>query len=600
MIGQTIAATDDSFSWSPSVPLTDGEHSLSALAELDGETSLPSPLLPLEVYSSLPFDPMGVLIAYDMHGRSYTQRMRDANGCATLDGDLEMPIWVRPGTTFTVTVPMRSELLPATGEQSASLLTTMALLPQPVANDPDAPSNTVFIHNSNSQAATSVRIAEPIAGTMGMYTDFGTGASLNKIGISETWTIEMDAGYYDILFFSGSGNVVDRQRTQVGGSDDWNLDIQQNGQHTVNVYNTTNRSFTEMYYTSNGAIGGDFVASTTEIKSGSTFDIKLPYTQRDAALVMRDSDGGYYIHSTHPAGFPFGAPLSEDFIFTDTLTTVTLNYGGSMPLCRFNIIRKYDQTGAESDPVVEKRIAVDMLDLTGKLVMNQGDSLNFKLESGNYYIIAYDCEGNKVGELANASIKGTKKTFNLAVPCKSGKLKMGDGSLQSILDSVDLQCGLESAGFSQCTASTTVSASEVTLELCYTPPPPDEGNISWELLVGSMLIDPDGYVYNATQGINSKVTGATVTCEVYDEDYQAWSEWPADFYENQVNPQVTASDGYYAFFVPPGLYRVWANAPGYATHTSPEIQVVSEIVHYNIPLQPIIGPGILFLPMIVR
>jgi hypothetical protein len=122
----------------------------------------------------------------------------------------------------------------------------------------------------------------------------------------------------------------------------------------------------------------------------------------------------------------------------------------------------------------------------------------------------------------------------------------------------------------------------------------------FDLVFGKSLIDPDGYVYDSTLGIASKVPGATITCEVYDEDYQSWSEWPAAFYENQVNPQVTASDGYYAFFVPPGLYRVWASAPGYSTHTSPDIQVVSEIVHYNIPLEPIGGPGMLFLPMITR
>jgi hypothetical protein len=126
----------------------------------------------------------------------------------------------------------------------------------------------------------------------------------------------------------------------------------------------------------------------------------------------------------------------------------------------------------------------------------------------------------------------------------------------------------------------------------------------FDLLFGRSLIDPDGYVYNADLGISSKVSGATVTCEVYDEDYQAWSEWQAAFYENQVNPQVTASDGYYAFFVPPGLYRVTASAPGYAGHTSPDIQVVSEIVHYNIPLEPTGEPppssGAIYLPMIIQ
>ena len=76
---------------------------------------------------------------------------------------------------------------------------------------------------------------------------------------------------------------------------------------------------------------------------------------------------------------------------------------------------------------------------------------------------------------------------------------------------------------------------------------------------------------------------------MYDEDYQTWSRWPAELYESQVNPQVTGMDGYYAFFVPPGLYRVRAKAYGYDDHTSPDIRVINEIVHYNIPM---IGPGV--------
>jgi hypothetical protein len=156
-------------------------------------------------------------------------------------------------------------------------------------------------------------------------------------------------------------------------------------------------------------------------------------------------------------------------------------------------------------------------------------------------------------------------------------------------------------GFAECSASSAVTASELVLDLCYTPP--EDTPTGWELAVGAIKIDPDGYVYNADLGMSTKVPDATVTCEVYDEDYQAWSEWPAAFYEEQINPQLTASDGYYAFFVPPGLYRVSASAPGYAGHTSPDIQVVDEIVHYNIPLEPtgeVPPSGKLFLPMISR
>ena len=118
--------------------------------------------------------------------------------------------------------------------------------------------------------------------------------------------------------------------------------------------------------------------------------------------------------------------------------------------------------------------------------------------------------------------------------------------------------------------------------------------------LGKVLIDPDGYVYDVDVGIDGRIQNATVTCDEYDEDMQSWSRWPAEIYENQINPQITGEDGYYAFFVPPGLYRVRAQASGYESHTSPNIRVISEIVHYNVPLQGGEGTGALFLPALVK
>ena len=106
--------------------------------------------------------------------------------------------------------------------------------------------------------------------------------------------------------------------------------------------------------------------------------------------------------------------------------------------------------------------------------------------------------------------------------------------MQSILESVDLQCAAAVDGFAECSASSAVTASELVLDLCYQPP--EDTPTGWELGVGALKIDPDGYVYNADLGISTKVPDATVTCEVYDEDYQAWSEWPAAFYEAATQP----------------------------------------------------------------
>jgi hypothetical protein len=98
--------------------------------------------------------------------------------------------------------------------------------------------------------------------------------------------------------------------------------------------------------------------------------------------------------------------------------------------------------------------------------------------------------------------------------------------------------------------------------------------------------------------LSTRIQGATVTCEVFDEDYQSWSRWPGEYYESQVNPQVTGTDGYYAFFVPPGLYRVAAVASGYQSHTSPNLRVINEVVHYNVPMQR--RAGKMYLPMVRR
>ena len=142
-------------------------------------------------------------------------------------------------------------------------------------------------------------------------------------------------------------------------------------------------------------------------------------------------------------------------------------------------------------------------------------------------------------------------------------------------------------------ASLMVEAGKLLIVLC------EDGESESEIQAGDILIDPDGYVYDAAQGTDAVIQGASVTCDMYDEDYQAWERWPAELYESQINPQVTGMDGYYAFFVPPGLYRVNATAFGYEPHTSPDIRVINEVVHYNIPMQGG-GSGELFLPMLSR
>ncbi len=115
-----------------------------------------------------------------------------------------------------------------------------------------------------------------------------------------------------------------------------------------------------------------------------------------------------------------------------------------------------------------------------------------------------------------------------------------------------------------------------------------DGNAKETASVGTVLIDPDGYVFDSTQGWGNVVPGATVTCMMYDEANQAWMQWPAELYEEQINPQTVGDDGYFAFFTPPGAYRLVVENPSpYQKWISPDLTVINEIVHQNIPYVPL-------------
>jgi hypothetical protein len=115
---------------------------------------------------------------------------------------------------------------------------------------------------------------------------------------------------------------------------------------------------------------------------------------------------------------------------------------------------------------------------------------------------------------------------------------------------------------------------------------------------GVVLIDPDGFTFDITKGGGyDQVTGMfspvqplpgiTVTAYVSVPEWGGWVPWPAQFYDNQTNPQVTKPDGYFAFFTPPGQYYLQATgAGGYESWHSPIIEVITQVVHANVPLTP--------------
>ncbi len=154
--------------------------------------------------------------------------------------------------------------------------------------------------------------------------------------------------------------------------------------------------------------------------------------------------------------------------------------------------------------------------------------------------------------------------------------------------------------------------------MCYdpsAPPPPKPGNpndpsdddANTQHSSGTVLIDPDGYVFDIDQGgayddalggmFNpvQAVSGVTVTAYISVPTWGGWIPWPAHIY-NQVNPQVTddsypdgiTTPGYYAFYTPPGLYYLQVEGiPGYQEWRSPVIEVITQAVHVNVPYTPL-------------
>lgn len=107
---------------------------------------------------------------------------------------------------------------------------------------------------------------------------------------------------------------------------------------------------------------------------------------------------------------------------------------------------------------------------------------------------------------------------------------------------------------------------------------------------GVVLIDPDGFVYDSTLGWGNVVPGAKVTCMEYLPASDSWQQWPAEIYEDQINPQIVGEDGYFAFFTPAGTYHLLVEEPaGYQSWRSKDLQVIAEVVHQNVPYTPLIN-----------
>ena len=107
---------------------------------------------------------------------------------------------------------------------------------------------------------------------------------------------------------------------------------------------------------------------------------------------------------------------------------------------------------------------------------------------------------------------------------------------------------------------------------------------------GTVLIDPEGTVYDVTTGM--PIDAALVSCMQSTTSAAGGDEvfvlWPAVQFD-QVNPQTVATDGYFSFFTPAGVFRLDVEKAGYQPYTSPDLTVVDAPVHFDVPLTPLVA-----------
>jgi hypothetical protein len=132
------------------------------------------------------------------------------------------------------------------------------------------------------------------------------------------------------------------------------------------------------------------------------------------------------------------------------------------------------------------------------------------------------------------------------------------------------------------------------------------GETTSELLLGTLTPEYEGFVYDAEGGVLERIDGARVEIFVYDPSQPAdrrYVPWNGAAFFGQANPQTTGVGGWYAFYPPPGRYRIRAEAPGYEPYLSGEIEVTTdaEPLFLQIPLAAgAAGGPAIFLPIAYR
>jgi Protein of unknown function (DUF3607). len=100
------------------------------------------------------------------------------------------------------------------------------------------------------------------------------------------------------------------------------------------------------------------------------------------------------------------------------------------------------------------------------------------------------------------------------------------------------------------------------------------------------VVDPEGYVYEANNGKETRIPGAVISLYWLNPETSKYELWPAKDYQ-QENNQVTDVSGVYSFLVPPGTYYLQASAPGYLSYEGKPFEVAQGGgIHDNIQMKP--------------
>jgi hypothetical protein len=456
-----------------------------------------------------------------------------------------------------------------------------------------------FTNGNHDYQVAGYRYAQQTGYHNRRYGDYGPVQPFPKVldpGDSGTVTLPDHLEYYDVQYVDSQGRVIHRQEAGLNQYLDSTPAAPNLGVDKVLLRNIADREW-RVYFArprkpddwepGTDYYGGPLIPASDPLGWEDEKTIYLPRGGSVVNVIAVDQEDTMAFRQFIWSGDGW-RPEILDFESDESVPFVMTNREENRVGDIF--VYRYQE---DQDPTSSHPPAVDLLEFTPKSSLLKDESVTVHLEPGRYHFKAVTWDGVEIDYYVEVAVPGDSWDIRECEPPGSVRNGTQKWPLQK-LQGPDQATSQQS--FENYQASGAAVAGPLAIDLCTKS---GQATQQWTVGAGQVLIDPDGYVYEAALGVSAVIAGATVTCDLYDEDMLAWERWPAELYESQINPQVTAEDGYYAFFVPPGLYRVRAEAAGFLPHTSPDIRVIREIVHYNVPLQREAGYFI-HLPVVLR